>query len=109
MRSTRKQGNQSLHVPSSRIRSHSLEPDKIRHKSSSVNALSVDDNKLEISTESSSPSWVLRRFTLLPFAQPVDEENRITTAHFSLYTDESYSVLLEQKRPSVMVQMMEVP
>jgi hypothetical protein len=95
MTSTR---DQSLHVPSVRIRC-------IRNANVSSLASSTDIHKLETSTKNSS---FKRRFTSFPLEQPTNQECQMTTARFSSYDDKSYSVLLGQKRPSVILQMMEV-
>jgi len=100
MTSTR---DQSLHVPSVRIR---LKPDCIRSGDASCLASSADINKLEISTKHSS---FKRRLASFPLEQPANEECQMTTAaRFSSYDDKSYSILLGQKRPSVILQIMEV-
>jgi len=95
MTSTR---DQSLHVPSVRIRNTDV----------SCLASSTDIHKLETSTKISTQSSFKRRFTSFPLEQPTNEECQMTTTRFSSYDDQSYSVLLGQKRPSVILQMMEV-
>jgi hypothetical protein len=71
-------------------------------------ASSTDINKLEIPTKNSSQSSLKRRLASFPLEQPANEDCQMTTARFSSYDDKSYSVLLGQKRPSVILQMMEV-
>jgi hypothetical protein len=117
--------DQSLHVtqPSTpgRIRSHSLKPqhsriDYARRKSAADVSSTIiscfdsttDDNQLEMSAKASTPSWLKRRFTLFSFEQPVNDKRRMTTDRLSFFDEKSYSDLLKQKRPSLIVQIIEV-
>ena len=120
---------QSLHVPPSRIRSHSL---KIRHskqdyarRKSAADATANTGTRLELSTDShelehtntppprrASMMWFQRRFTMFAVEQQqdatADRQRRMTTGRFSLFDEKSSSDLLKQRRPRVLSQMVEV-
>jgi hypothetical protein len=123
---------QSLHVPSNRIRSHSLNPRHSKHdytrRKSAADVTSNVITRLELSTDSQEleqtntppprrPSIMAfqRRFTLfslesdetLPSRQQ-QQRRRMTTGRCSLFDERSSSDLLKQKRPRIFSQMVEV-
>lgn len=122
------QDNQTLNIPTvstpGRIRSHSLKPqhsriDYARRKSatdisscleSSTNENNEIDEVITILAPPppSSSSWFKRRFTLFSFDQPIDNKHHMTTDRLSFSDEKSYKELLNQKRPSLIAQMMEV-
>lgn len=122
--SSQEQKNQSLHVPTNhtgRIRSHSLKPqhsriDYARRKSaadlSTPTISSFEEIARDESTETimklTPPSWFKRRFTFFSIEKSIEDNRRMKANSLSNLHDTTVSNILKQKRPSAIVQLMEV-